>query len=141
MRNIASIKEKILEYLEYKGVSKYRFYLDSGIARGVLDKPTGLTEDNIAKFIIYAQDIALEWLFLSKGSMIKDENSSENFETKSRDEYRLIIQGLKNENSILKSELSNKDKLLDVQEEMIELLRSENRRLKGEDLNTKRGSA
>lgn len=141
MRNIAPIKEKILEYLEYKGISKYRFYLDSGIARGVLDKPTGLTEDNIVKFIIYAQDIALEWLFLSKGSMIKDENSLENIETKSWEEYKLIIQDLKNENSVFKKELSNKDKLLDVQEEMIELLRSENKRLKGEDLNTKQGSA
>ena len=94
MRNIASIKERILEYLEYKGVTKYRFYLDSGIARGVLDKPTGLTEENIIRFIYYAKDVALNWLILGKGSMIKFESSAKDLELVSLEEYKLIIDDL-----------------------------------------------
>lgn len=71
MQNISPIKNKILQYLDYKDITKYKFYQDSGITRGVLDKDSGISEDNIAKFIAYAPDVALEWLFLNRGEMIK----------------------------------------------------------------------
>ncbi len=141
MRNIAPIKERILEYLDYKGVSKYRFYLDSGIARGILDKPTGLTEENIIRFIGYAQDVALNWLILGVGAMIKLESSSEDLKLKSLEEYQFIIQELQKENENFKNELTSKDKILNIQEEMIGLLKEENKRLKEERSINKRGSA
>ena len=141
MRNIASIKERILEYLEYKGVTKYRFYLDSGIARGVLDKPTGLTEENIIRFIYYAKDVALNWLILGKGSMIKFESSAKDLELVSLEEYKLIIDELQKDNFNLKKDVSSKDKLLNVQEEMIYLLKDENKRLKAEKDISKQGYA
>ena len=77
MQKNSPIKEKILQYIDYKGFTKYKFYQDSGITRGVLDKESGISEDNIAKFIAYAKDVDLNWLFLDKGEMIKtkDENS------------------------------------------------------------------
>ncbi|AMO19216.1 S24 family peptidase [Flavobacterium columnare] len=71
MQNISPIKDRILQYIDYKGISKYKFYQETGITRGVLDKESGISEDNIAKFIAYSSEINLEWLLLGKGEMIK----------------------------------------------------------------------
>ncbi|MGC4130178.1 MAG: S24 family peptidase [Bergeyella sp.] len=71
MQQISPIKEKILQYIDFKGISKYKFYQDTGITRGVLDKDSGISEDNIAKFIAYDNTVNLEWLFTDKGEMFK----------------------------------------------------------------------
>lgn len=59
-----------MQYLEFKGITKYAFYKDSGITRGILDQPSGLTEDNLMRFLVYAQDISLNWLLKNEGVMI-----------------------------------------------------------------------
>ena len=69
------IKQKILQYLEYKNVSKYEFYKQSGVTRGVLDQDNGITENNIARFIAYAQDVNLEWLLTGRGDMLRHDDS------------------------------------------------------------------
>lgn len=87
MHQISPIKNKILQYIEYKGISKYKFYQESGITRGVLDKESGISEDNIAKFIAYAPDVDLSWLFLDKGTMLKVEEGTEVEITHSEKKY------------------------------------------------------
>ena len=84
MQQISPIKERILQFIEYKGISKYKFYQETGITRGVLDKESGISEDNIAKFIAYSDEINLEWLLLGKGEMLKRnvKNSYDNDTTK-----------------------------------------------------------
>lgn len=72
MNNISSIKTRILEYLDLKGVSKYEFYKNSGITRSVLDKDSGISESNIVKFIAYAPGISLNWLIKGEGDMFSD---------------------------------------------------------------------
>lgn len=104
MQQISPIKEKILQYIDLKGISKYKFYQDSGITRGVLDKESGISEDNIAKFIAYDQTINLEWLFTGKGEMfktknkefgiIKDDNKNDNlFDNKPNVQKKLPFEG------------------------------------------------
>jgi len=75
MQQISPIKKRMLETIENKGISKYQFYQNTGITRGVLDKETGISEDNIAKYIAYYPDINLEWLITGKGTMLKDGNT------------------------------------------------------------------
>lgn len=70
-QNKSLFKRNILKYLQYKGVSKYEFYKFSGISRGTLDNASGLGEENIAKFLAYAQDVNYEWLLTGKGEMLK----------------------------------------------------------------------
>ncbi|MCB0375264.1 MAG: peptidase S24 [Sinomicrobium sp.] len=72
MNNISSVKTRILQYIEYKGITKYEFYKDSGITRSVLDKDSGISENNILKFIAYAPGISLEWLIKGEGEMFLD---------------------------------------------------------------------
>lgn len=70
-KNISKIKARILEHIECEGLSKRKFYLKTGIANGVLDKETGLSEDNIEKYISAFPDINADWLLTGKGSMFR----------------------------------------------------------------------
>lgn len=63
------IKKRILHYLDLKGITKYAFYRDSGVTRGILDHPTGISEDNITKFLSFAQDISPVWLLTGEGKI------------------------------------------------------------------------
>lgn len=72
MRENSSIKERILKYLEFKGVSQYQFYKDSGISRSTLSNKSGLSEENTAKFFDYAKDVDPMWILLGKGEMLKE---------------------------------------------------------------------
>lgn len=71
MQHFSPVKERILKYLDFKGVSKYQYYKDSGTTRGILDKESGLSEDSIAKFIAYSGDVNADWLLTGNGAMIK----------------------------------------------------------------------
>lgn len=71
MREISFIKEKILKYLDFKGVSKYEFYQKTGVSNGVLSQKNGLSEDNILKFLSYYTDVNPEWLLTGNGEMLK----------------------------------------------------------------------
>ncbi len=72
MQNISSIKTRILEYIEFKGITKYEFYKNSKITRSVLDKDSGISETNIAKFIAYEPNINILWLITGEGEMFLD---------------------------------------------------------------------
>lgn len=72
MREFSIIKERILQYLDYKGITKYKFYQETGVSNGVLSQNNGFSEDNILKFLSVYKDISLEWLFYGTEPMIKD---------------------------------------------------------------------
>ncbi|HLR00363.1 MAG TPA: hypothetical protein VK102_08295 [Sphingobacterium sp.] len=129
MREKSSIKKRILEYLDLKGISKYQFYKDSGIARGVLDKNSGMSEDNIARFIAYAPQINISWLILGKGAM----EGAGISQKQSQSPISNNTTSLENENRRLREELENKNKILEIQEELISLLRKEISRFEGHD--------
>ncbi|MDR1022951.1 MAG: hypothetical protein LBL94_06760 [Prevotellaceae bacterium] len=65
------LKEKILQYLDFKGVSKYECYQKTGITNGIFSKKEGLSEDNILRFLSYYVDINLDWLLMGRGEMLR----------------------------------------------------------------------
>ncbi len=77
MRDFSIIKQKILQYLEYKGISKYKFYQETGITNGILSQSNGISEDNLLRFLSYYKDISAEWLLTGEGSMLKTDNPTE----------------------------------------------------------------
>ena len=77
MQENSLIKQNILRYLDYKGVTQYRFYKENNVTRGILTQNNGITEDNLLKFVAFAQDISLEWLLTGNGSMLKTPTTSE----------------------------------------------------------------
>ncbi len=65
------IKQKILLYLTFKGITPYEFYKVSGVTRGILTQNNGINEDNLARFLAYATDVNPTWLLYGKGEMLK----------------------------------------------------------------------
>lgn len=70
MREFSILKQRILEYLEKTGVSKYECYKNTGITNGVLSQSNGMSEDNLLKFLSYYSDINHTWLLTGQGEMI-----------------------------------------------------------------------
>lgn len=77
MSKNSSIKNRIIAYLEHRGISVSDFYKDSNISRSVLNHGTGLSEDNLTKFLEYdldtnfSQRVRLDWLIRGEGDMME----------------------------------------------------------------------
>lgn len=76
MQEKSQIKQKILLYLTNKGVTPYEFYKASGVTRGILTQNNGINEENLARFLAYANDINPEWLLTGEGDMLKTKRSA-----------------------------------------------------------------
>lgn len=71
--NFASTKQRILKYLDFKGISRSDFFEETSIKRGFLDtdKLNGSVSDIfIAKIIATYIDLNVTWLLTGKGEML-----------------------------------------------------------------------
>lgn len=66
-------KERIRQYLDYRGISPYQFYKKTGFSNGFLDSGIGVGSDKIEIIIEKYPDINLSWLISGDGNMVKDE--------------------------------------------------------------------
>lgn len=62
-------KDKIKQYLDFKGISKNSFYVNTGLSVGFLDSGKSLGADKVRIIINTYPDINLDWLILDKGEM------------------------------------------------------------------------
>lgn len=76
-QKISPIKQKILQFADYKGLSKRSFYATINVSRGTLESNTGITEDILTKFIATYPEVSLEWLLRGNGSMLAVGSSSD----------------------------------------------------------------
>lgn len=66
-----SIQERLLQFLNIKEITPYRFCKDLGLSMGYLDKKGAIGTDKYLKIIEYYADINPEWLLTGKGDMLK----------------------------------------------------------------------
>lgn len=71
MDKFNSAKERFVYFLENHGSNRNKFYIQSGVSNGALDKKTGLTETTILKIFEIYPEISLDWLLLGKGKMLR----------------------------------------------------------------------
>jgi len=76
-KEISPIKKRILQYLDYKGISLYKCYKETGISKNVLSQPNGLSEDNLVKFLNKYKDANPIWITIGEESMIRIEVETE----------------------------------------------------------------
>lgn len=107
MQENSIIKQNILLYLENKGVTPYKIYKENGVTRGILTQNNDITEENLLKFVRYAQDISLDWLLKNEGSMLKNEPDSTTIsgENTQTDSNNSIILSLIQQNGDLREEV------------------------------------
>lgn len=78
-----NIIDRIGQYLDYKGISKYKFYKITGLSNGFLDKNSNIGSDKCEKIIYAFPDISANWLLTGVGDMLninlihKDEQNKE----------------------------------------------------------------
>ncbi|WP_242502612.1 helix-turn-helix transcriptional regulator [Flavobacterium anhuiense] len=68
--------ERMREYLDYKGISKYKFCNDLGFSNKFLDNSSNMGTDKACKILHYYPEINSEWLLTGNGPMIKEDNTS-----------------------------------------------------------------
>lgn len=71
-----SIKEKIQEYLNYKGISPTAAERELHWGVGAFTKAKSITVDRAKEFLLLYEDLSAEWLFRDKGEMINTQESS-----------------------------------------------------------------
>ena len=74
IHNISPIKQRILYLIDSLGVSKRKFYQDTGISRGTIESKTGITEEIMAKFLATYQNVSPGWLITGEGEMLLGRN-------------------------------------------------------------------
>lgn len=110
-----TIKEKILAYLDFKGIKRADFFEAMGIAPSNFKgnaKYSELGGDKIAKILTAYNDLSSDWLLLDRGEMIR--NQIEN--------QTSPISNSKLEDKLLEL-LQEKDKIIREQAEEIGQLR------------------
>lgn len=70
---ISPFKERILQYVDFIGISKRHFYKMTGISHGSLDNPSSMTEDLLMKFFVAYPNVSTEWIIWGVGDMEKKE--------------------------------------------------------------------
>lgn len=91
-REISIFKERILQVLDIKNISKYEFYQKTGISNGILSQNNGLSEDNLMRFLSYFTDISAEWFTRGNGEIfLKNTESSIKFDEKNSDSVVITL--------------------------------------------------
>ena len=69
--------ERILQYLEYKQISKYKFYKTTGLSNGFLDKGGNIGSDKCEIILSCYEDLNATWLITGKGEMLLNEETKQ----------------------------------------------------------------
>lgn len=72
-----SIRDRMALYLEFKGISDYRFEKDLGLSKGYWNKAKNPTSEIVGKFVGFYTDISPEWLLRGNGEMTKRSTNQE----------------------------------------------------------------
>lgn len=67
-------KQKILEYLKYKGISKNKFYIKTGLSVGFLDSGKSLGVDKLREILDIYHDLNPAWFLLGDAPMLRPDN-------------------------------------------------------------------
>jgi hypothetical protein len=62
--------QRVLEYLECKSITKYKFYKETGFSNGFLDKGENVGSDKCEIIISCYPDLSLNWMITGKGDML-----------------------------------------------------------------------
>lgn len=118
-------KEKLLEFIRYKHISKKRFYEITGFSNGFLDSGKYIGTDKLEIILNEFPDLSFKWLILGEGNMIKDPNEETAHKAKG-EAYSMVIDALEDQVQALNSLIEEKERLVNEKERIIELLMNKN---------------
>ncbi|PKH50839.1 hypothetical protein CXF68_09135 [Tenacibaculum sp. Bg11-29] len=78
-------KEKILKYLDFKGLTAYQFQKKTGLSNGVLKSGKDFGVDKVKTIRDNYLDLSMDWLLFDEGEMIVSTETKPKKEKKSTD--------------------------------------------------------
>jgi len=63
--------ERVKEFIDYKGITRYRFCQMLGFSNKFLDNSSNMGTDKASKILRYFPDLNPEWLLSGKGNMLR----------------------------------------------------------------------
>ncbi|MCC9073221.1 S24 family peptidase [Flavobacterium sp. F-65] len=72
------IVNRILQIIEYKGINKRKFYIETGLSNGFLDKVKDIGASKIEHILNAYPEISMIWLLTGKGNMLLNPIDLEN---------------------------------------------------------------
>ena len=118
--------DRVKQYLEYKGITKYKFYQKTKLSNKFLDNSSNMGTNKAEIILRYYPDINPVWLLTGKGNMLLVESASE--------------PDIKTEHTVTDNECKvckEKDARLKMQEETIKDLKYDKAELREQLLETK----
>lgn len=121
---IASTKQRIIEYLNFKDISKANFFKKTLIKRGFLDADklkSSVSDIFVAIIIATYPELNLEWLITGNGEMLKKDTPIYKVSEK-KTNTGPVCKETALENKYLKKEVDSLQKLIDEKDKVIKLL-------------------
>ncbi len=118
-------KERILQYIEKKGITQYAFSKRTGLSNGFLKAGSSLSVDNLLIISNSFDDLNIEWVIRGEGNMLRDGGIGhvQNGHTNTIDHSPIHVSTDASEVTRLKSEIKHLEELLAAKDEIINLLK------------------
>lgn len=106
------IIDRILQIIDYKGISKRQFYIKTNLSNGFLDKVKDIGVSKVEKILNSFPDINPVWLLTGKGEMLLSSDGN-------------IRNSTCPDITVLKKEIQHLNEKLQDKEEIIRLMRNQ----------------
>lgn len=120
-----TIQERILQYIDNKDITPYKFCKDLGFPMGYLSKRGAIRTDNYLKIIKYYTDINPEWLLTGEGSMLKEEEVKKAAQQDPPAANNELVDLLREKAAILEGQIKDKEEKEAMYKEKIMALENE----------------
>lgn len=70
------MRKRILKYLEMRGITRYKFYKETGLSNGYLDKEGDISASSYEKISYQYPDLNMDWVLTGNGDMLRDATPS-----------------------------------------------------------------
>ncbi len=113
--------DRILQFIDYKGISKLSFYKEVGLSNGFLDKNKSIGADNLVKILRKYPEIEPMWLLLGEGEMLKKSDQIQKNKGGIKNNQNNINGQISGNLSISQNELSD---FIEIQKSMNEIIKT-----------------
>ena len=102
------IVDRIMQIIDFKGINKRKFYIETGLSNGFLDKVKDIGASKIEDILKSYPDINAEWLVTGKGDMLKP-NIKEMSSNKTMTKTMTFLEQTKNKENVVNLNKSTTD--------------------------------
>lgn len=130
------IVQRLQQFIETKGISKYKFYQSTKLSNGSLDKGDNLGSDKCEKILYAFPELNPDWLLTGRGDMLISAKTNSSTQQITGDKNYMVGKGSvsvkNNEEAHLLSMIEEYKNMLKQKDEYIKELLSDNKELRSQ---------